>query len=44
MVRLSTIMIIAGIVLLPVPIPPFATIAGLLLIVAGIALRVVTDL
>ncbi|WP_019991592.1 hypothetical protein [Natronorubrum tibetense] len=44
MVRISTIVIIAGIVLLPVPIPPFATIAGLLLIAVGVALRLLTDL
>lgn len=44
MVRISTIIIIVGIVLLPVPIPPFATIAGILLILAGIVLRLLTDL
>ncbi|MXV61070.1 transporter [Natronorubrum sp. JWXQ-INN-674] len=44
MVRISTIVIVIGIVLLPVPIPPFATIAGILLILTGLALRVLTDL
>ena len=44
MVRISTIIIVLGIVLLPVPIPPFATIAGILLILVGIVLRVLTDL
>ena len=39
MVRKSTWVILAGVLLLPVPIPPFATIAGILLIVVGLALR-----
>jgi hypothetical protein len=39
MVRKSTWVILAGVLLLPVPIPPFATIAGLLLVVVGLALR-----
>jgi hypothetical protein len=39
MVQRSTWVILAGVVLLFVPIPPFATIAGLLVIIAGVALR-----
>ena len=39
MVQQSTWVILAGVVLLLVPIPPFATIAGLLVIIAGVALR-----
>ena len=39
MVKLSTIVILAGIVLLFVPIPPVATILGVLVILLGIALR-----
>lgn len=35
----STWVILAGVVLLFVPIPPFATIAGALVIAAGVALR-----
>ncbi|WP_436343003.1 transporter [Natronorubrum sp. FCH18a] len=44
MVRISTIMIVVGVVLIPVPIPPFAMIAGILLILTGFALRVLTDM
>ncbi|MFP8953962.1 transporter [Natrialbaceae archaeon A-arb3/5] len=44
MVRLSTIVILAGVVLLFVPIPPVATILGILVILTGIVLRVVADL
>ncbi len=44
MVRLSTIVILAGIVLLFVPIPPIATVSGVLVIVLGLLLRFVTDL
>lgn len=40
MVRLSTGVVLAGVVLLFVPIPPIATILGVLTIVAGVALRV----
>ncbi|QLD88071.1 transporter [Natronomonas salina] len=43
MVRLSTGVILAGVVLLFVPIPPIATILGVLTIVAGVALRVFGD-
>ena len=43
MVRLSTIVILVGIGLLFVPIPPVATILGALVILAGIALRTFTD-
>lgn len=39
MVQKSTLVILAGVVLLFVPIPPFATIAGLVVILAGLALR-----
>ncbi|RQG93365.1 transporter [Natrarchaeobius chitinivorans] len=44
MVRASTVVILAGIALLFVPIPPVATILGVLTIVAGIGLRLLTDL
>ena len=43
MVRKSTIVILVGIVLLFVPIPPIATILGIATILLGIALRVVGD-
>lgn len=43
MVRISSLVILAGIVLLFVPIPPIATVAGLLVIVTGVALRLLTD-
>ncbi|WP_121742468.1 transporter [Natronorubrum halophilum] len=43
MVRLSTIVILAGIVLLFIPIPPIATIAGAVVILIGLALRLLTD-
>jgi hypothetical protein len=42
MVRLSTMVILAGIVLLFVPIPPIATILGIIVLVFGIALRLLT--
>ncbi|ADJ14100.1 hypothetical protein [Halalkalicoccus jeotgali] len=42
MVRVSSLVVLVGIVLLFVPIPPIATIAGVLVILAGVALRVVT--
>ncbi|AFZ72283.1 hypothetical protein [Natronobacterium gregoryi] len=44
MVRLSTIVILAGIVFLFVPIPPIATITGVLVILLGIVLRLVFGL
>ena len=43
MVRISTIVILAGVGLLFVPIPPIATIAGIIVLLVGIALRVLTD-
>ncbi|WP_255192142.1 transporter [Natronobeatus ordinarius] len=43
MVRLSTIVILVGVGLLFVPIPPIATILGALVILAGIALRTFAD-
>jgi hypothetical protein len=43
MVRISTVVILVGVVLLFIPIPPIATILGLLTILTGIALRVLTD-
>lgn len=43
MVRPSTGVILAGVVLLFVPIPPVATVLGILTIVAGVALRVFGD-
>ena len=43
MVRPSTGVILAGVALLFVPIPPIATILGVLTIVAGVALRVFGD-
>ncbi|ARS89177.1 transporter [Natrarchaeobaculum aegyptiacum] len=43
MVRLSTIVILAGIVLLFVPIPPIATISGALVIALGLVLRFALD-
>jgi hypothetical protein len=39
MVRISTLVILAGVVLLFVPIPPVATILGLLTIGVGIVMR-----
>jgi len=39
MVRLSTLVILVGIVLLFVPIPPIATILGILTIMFGIVMR-----
>ncbi|WP_458210204.1 transporter [Haladaptatus sp. NG-SE-30] len=43
MVRLSTIVLLVGIVLLFVPIPPIATILGVIVILIGVALRLLTD-
>jgi len=42
MVRLSTMVMLAGIVLLFVPIPPIATILGVITLVIGVVLRLVT--
>ncbi|MFC4553007.1 MULTISPECIES: transporter [Halorussus] len=39
MVRLSTGVILVGVVFLFIPIPPIATIIGVLLILAGLAMR-----
>ncbi|WP_435180215.1 transporter [Halorussus sp. AFM4] len=39
MVRFSTLVILAGVVLLFVPVPPIATILGVLTIAAGVAIR-----
>ncbi|MDQ2049297.1 transporter [Natronolimnohabitans sp. A-GB9] len=44
MVRLSTVVILIGIVLLFVPIPPIATISGIVVILLGLALRFFFDL
>lgn len=43
MVTRSTIVILVGIALLFVPIPPFATILGVLVAGTGVALRIFTD-
>ena len=43
MVRPSTIVILVGVGLLFEPSPPVATIAGVLVILAGVALRLFTD-
>lgn len=44
MVRISTLVILAGVGLLFVPIPPIATVGGgVLAILAGVALRVFSD-
>lgn len=43
MVRVSTVVILLGVALLFVPIPPVATILGALVILVGIALRLLTD-
>ncbi|WP_122089256.1 transporter [Halalkalicoccus subterraneus] len=40
MVRVSSIVMLVGVALLFVPIPPIATIAGVLVILAGALLRV----
>ncbi|SEH11907.1 hypothetical protein SAMN04487967_0569 [Natronorubrum sediminis] len=44
MVRVSTLVILAGIVLLFIPIPPIATVSGVIVILIGLALRFLTDL
>ncbi len=43
MVRASTVVILAGVGLLFVPIPPIATILGVLTILTGVGLRVFKD-
>ncbi|WP_254528375.1 transporter [Natrinema gelatinilyticum] len=43
MVRASTIVLVVGVGLLFVPIPPVATILGALVILAGAGLRILTD-
>lgn len=43
MVRLSSLVMLAGVVLLFVPIPPIATILGIVVILIGVALRLLTD-
>ncbi|RKD95442.1 transporter [Halopiger aswanensis] len=43
MVKFSTIVILVGIGLLFVPIPPIATVLGIIVILVGIALRVLFD-
>ncbi|WP_254522542.1 transporter [Natrinema caseinilyticum] len=43
MVRASTIVLLVGVGLLFVPIPPVATILGALVILVGAGLRVLTD-
>ena len=43
MVRPSTVVILAGVGLLFVPIPPIATILGVLAILTGVGLRVFRD-
>lgn len=44
MVRLSTVVILAGIVLLFVPIPPIATVSGVVVILLGLVLRILLGL
>ena len=39
MVRISTLVVLAGVVLLFVPVPPIATILGLLIIGVGVLMR-----
>lgn len=43
MVRKSTFVILAGVVFLFIPIPPVATIIGLVLLALGLGLRFLTD-
>ncbi|GAB3671806.1 transporter [Halopiger thermotolerans] len=43
MVRFSTIVVLVGIGLLLVPIPPIATALGIVVILTGIGLRVLFD-
>lgn len=44
MVRLSTILILAGIVLIVAPVPPIGITLGPIALVLGILLRIFTDL
>ena len=43
MVRASTIVLVVGVGLLFVPIPPVATILGAIVILVGAAFRILTD-
>jgi hypothetical protein len=43
MVRISTIVMLVGVVFLFIPIPPIATIVGIVTLLTGIGLRVLTD-
>lgn len=43
MVRASSLVILVGVGLLFVPIPPVATVLGIVVILIGVALRVLTD-
>ncbi|WP_254763309.1 transporter [Natrinema marinum] len=43
MVRASTVILVVGVGLLFVPIPPVATILGVIVILVGAALRILTD-
>ncbi|SDD11953.1 transporter [Natrinema hispanicum] len=43
MIRTSTIVLVVGVGLLFVPIPPVATILGAIVILVGAALRIITD-
>lgn len=44
MVKLSTLVVLAGVVMLVFPIPPIASaLGGVAVIVAGLALRLLTD-
>lgn len=43
MVRISTVVLLAGVVFLFIPIPPIATIIGVVGILTGLALRILTD-
>lgn len=44
MVRFSTIVILIGIILLFIPIPPIATISGVLVILVGLVLRILAGM
>ncbi len=43
MVRASTVILVIGVGLLFVPVPPVATILGAIVILVGAALRILTD-
>ena len=43
MVRASTVVILLGIVLLFIPIPPIATVSGIVVILIGLAMRFIFD-